>query len=93
MCSQKVNQFTRNAVKVTTSRIDAKGRVSIPISLRAKLGWLEGSSVEISVRGDELILSTDGQSGVMASIGDCGSSGPGSNPGFGLGKNRGDEDD
>ncbi len=33
----------------------------------------------------------DGQSGVMASIGDCGSSGPGSNPGFGLDENRGDE--
>ena len=65
--------------------------MSIPISLRARLGWLEGTRVSLRVNGNELILSRDGQRGVMVSMGVCGTSGPGSNPGSGLGKNRGDE--
>ena len=89
MLSQKVNQFTFNAVKQTISKIDKKGRISIPISLRAKLGWLEGSKVSINLNGDRLILLQDGQNGVKVSIGTCGVSGPGSIPGSGLGKNRG----
>ncbi len=65
--------------------------MSIPISLRAKVGLLEGNRVTVSVRGNELILSPNGQGSVTASIGVCGTPGPSSNLGSGPGKNRGDK--
>ncbi|MHA1675640.1 MAG: AbrB/MazE/SpoVT family DNA-binding domain-containing protein [Candidatus Njordarchaeales archaeon] len=68
--------------------MDSKGRISIPISLRAKLGWLEGSRVKISICEDELVLSSSGQNGVKVSIGVCGTSDSGSIPDSGLDKTR-----
>lgn len=38
------------------SRVDSKGRVSIPVGLRYKLRLIEGSAVSFEVRGNKLIL-------------------------------------
>jgi len=56
----------------TISKVDKKGRISIPIQLRAKLGLLEGRFVKIIFKNGSLILipenfTSDGQSGVKAS--------------------------
>ena len=63
--------------------------MSIPVRLRAKLGLLEGSKVSVSVNGNSLVLSPNGQGSVTASIGVCGTPGPSSNLGSGPSKNRG----
>ena len=65
--------------------------MNIPISLRAKVGLLEGSKVNIRVDGNSLVLSRDGQGSVTASIGVCGTPGPSSNLGSGPEKNKGDK--
>lgn len=63
------------------SRIDSKGRVSIPVGLRYKLKLIEGSGVSFQTKGDRLVLvPVNGQSDVR-SIEVCGTSCPGSNPG------------
>ena len=47
------------------SKVDSKGRISIPIGLRAKLRLTEGTRVDIILKKDRLILlPTNGQSGV-----------------------------
>ena len=72
------------AVPATISKIDSKGRVSIPMPVRARLKLLEGSEVRLSVRdGCIYILPLDGRNSTMASAGDCGSPCPGSSPGSG----------
>lgn len=74
------------------SKIDSKGRISIPIALRLKLKLIEGSSVYCIQKGKKLILiPANGQSGIKASIGDCGSSRLGSIPG--SGPKRGDKNE
>lgn len=45
----------------------------------------------INVSGNSIVICQDGQSGVMVSIGVCGTPEPGSNPGSGPSKNKGDE--
>ena len=63
------------------SRVDSKGRVSIPIGLRYKLGLLEGSEVGFLVKGKSIVLiSVNGHSGVKVSTEACGASGSGSTP-------------
>ena len=63
------------------SRIDSKGRVSIPIGLRYKLRLSEGSEVGFRVKGKSIVLiPVDGSSGVKVSTDDCGSSSSGSSP-------------
>ena len=63
------------------SRVDSKGRVSIPVGLRYKLRLLEGSEVCFKVKGKTIVLiPVDGRSGVKVSIDDCGSSSSGSTP-------------
>ncbi|MBS3051885.1 MAG: MraZ N-terminal domain containing protein [Candidatus Aenigmarchaeota archaeon] len=41
------------------SKIDSKGRISIPISLRAKLNLLEGSIVSLGIQDSDLIIFTN----------------------------------
>lgn len=61
------------------SRIDSKGRVSIPVGLRYKLKLLEGNTVSFELRANKLVLiPVDGQSGVR-SMEVCGASSSGSN--------------
>ena len=67
------------------SKVDSKGRISIPIGFRVKLKLIEGSRVKIVLKKDRLILVPDGQSSVKVSIDsksakDCGSSRAGSSP-------------
>lgn len=38
------------------SKIDSKGRISIPIKFRAKLGWIEGNEVRIVLNKNKLIV-------------------------------------
>ena len=87
-----MNQFIREKPSFI-SKIDSKGRISIPISLRSKLKLLEGSEVVLSVSGSSIsVVPLDGQDGVADCIGACGASGSGSSPGSGpLKKIRGDE--
>ena len=40
------------------SKIDSKGRVSIPVGLRYKLRLVEGSAVSLKVKNGELVLSS-----------------------------------
>ena len=64
------------------SRVDSKGRVSIPVGLRYKLRLIEGSTVSFEIKGNKLILiPVNGQSGVEFSTEVCGASSSGSNPG------------
>ena len=61
------------------SRVDSKGRVSIPIGLRYKLRLLEGSEVSFQVEGKTIVLiPVDGWSSVKASTEVCGASSSGS---------------
>lgn len=82
-----MNAFTEEFS--ANSKIDKKGRISIPIGLRAKLRMLEGTRVEIILRNGKLILLPYGQSGVngitsiKASTQFCGSCRPSSIPGSG----------
>ena len=63
------------------SRVDSKGRVSIPIGLRYKLKLFEGSEVSFQVKGNKLVLfPVNGRSGVKASTEVCGASSSGSTP-------------
>ena len=63
------------------SRVDSKGRVSIPIGLRYKLRLVEGSEVCFQVRGNKLVvIPVNGRSDVKASIDDCESFSSGSTP-------------
>ena len=71
MSSQKVTQFTREKFSAT-SKVDSKGRVSIPIGLRARLELLEGSRVKFLLLKDKLlILPENGQGSVKASTEVC----------------------
>ncbi len=80
MFSQVVNQFTREKFSAI-SKIDSKGRVSIPICLRVKLKLLEGSRVKFLLLKDRLlIIPENGQSSVKASTEVCETSRPGSIP-------------
>lgn len=65
------------------SKVDSKGRISIPIGLRAKLGLVEGSSVRIILEKNRLIItpnSKNGQSSVNDNIRGCEPLVSGSNP-------------
>lgn len=63
------------------SRVDSKGRVSIPVGLRYKLRLIEGSAVSFEVKGSRLILTpVNGQSGVKVVTEVCGASSSGSTP-------------
>lgn len=68
------------------SRVDSKGRVSIPIGLRYKLRLVEGSKVGFQVKDKTIVLiPVDGQIGVKVgtdsvSAKACGASGAGSTP-------------
>lgn len=71
--------------------LDSKGRISIPIGLRAKLGLLEGSKVRIVLNKGRLIITpiqsgTNVQSSVKVSTEDCESSSSSSSPDSGLKK-------
>jgi len=46
------------------SKVDSKGRISIPVRLRAKLGLVEGISVKISCRKNSLVLVPENVTGV-----------------------------
>ena len=67
------------------SKVDSKGRVSVPIGLRAKLGLVEGSNVRIFLDKDRLIVipysyAKNGQSSVKVSTRVCGTLRSGSSP-------------
>jgi len=68
------------------SKVDSKGRVLIPIKIRAKLKILEGSRVRFLLLKDKLILLPEnqdnfyGQSSVRVSTEACGASRAGSSP-------------
>ncbi len=63
------------------SRVDSKGRVSIPVGLRYKLRLIEGSEVGFRIKGKNIVLiPVNGWSDVKVSIDDCGSSSSGSIP-------------
>ncbi len=63
------------------SRVDSKGRVSIPVGLRYKLKLIEGSTVSFEVRSDKLaLIPVNGQSGVESSTEVCGAFSSGSIP-------------
>ena len=71
------------------SRVDSKGRVSIPVGLRYKLKLIEGSAVSFEVKGKKLFLSpVNGQSTVEFSTEVCGTSSSGSIPDSGPKKKR-----
>jgi AbrB family looped-hinge helix DNA binding protein len=72
------------------SKVDKKGRISIPIGLRAKLGLVEGRFVKITFKNNSLILipsevisMTNGRSGVTASTRVCETRRPGATLGSG----------
>ena len=77
------------------SKVDSKGRISIPVGLRWKLRLKEGSLVRISKRKNFLVLFPfserdilkDGQSSVKVGTRVCETLRSGSNPGSGL-KNK-----
>ena len=72
--------FTREKFSAI-SKIDSKGRVSIPIGLRARLRLLEGSSVKFLLKDNRLILILDnGHGSVTVSKEVCEASGSGSTP-------------
>ena len=52
--SIKVNQFT---LVRAISKVDSKGRISIPIGFRWKLKLIEGSAVKIILKKNILIVS------------------------------------
>lgn len=67
------------------SKVDSKGRISIPIGLRAKLGLVEGSNVKIVLEKNRLVVTPDskvrdGQSSVNGNIRGCEPLVSGSNP-------------
>jgi len=45
------------------SRVDKKGRISIPVGLRLKLRLLEGSNVKIVLNKKRLIVTPDSDDG------------------------------
>ena len=63
-----MNEFTKSesvTLSSLISKIDSKGRITIPIRLRAKLRLVEGSNVEISLKKNKLVVSScNGQRGV-----------------------------
>ena len=63
------------------SRVDSKGRVSIPAGLRYKLRLIEGSAVSFEVKSKKIVLiPVNGQGGVEFSTEVCGASSSGSIP-------------
>ena len=67
-------------------KVDSGGRISIPSEGRKNFGLDEGMEIEMvfSTRKNFVVLDFDnGQDGVIGSIADCGSAGPGSSPGLG----------
>ena len=63
------------------SRVDSKGRVSIPIGLRYKLRLIEGSEVGFRIKGKTIVLiPVDGWSGIKVSTEVCEASSSGSTP-------------
>ena len=38
------------------SRVDSKGRISIPVGLRYRLRLIEGSEVRFRIKGNKLVL-------------------------------------
>ena len=57
MFSQLENRrFSNSSSNYILSIIDKKGRILIPIRLRAKLRFLEGMSVRLFVDGDKLVV-------------------------------------
>ena len=82
------------------SKVDSKGRITIPIGFRAKLRLLEGSDVRIVLKNKKLIIfpyngqsCVNGISSKKASTQLCGSCRPGSIPGSGpmIDGKRGEE--
>ena len=71
-------------------RIDSKGRISIPADVRRSLGLEFGSEVELVLDLEKGMFFVNGQVGVIGSMRDCGSFGPGSNPGPGPEKEMGE---
>lgn len=66
------------------SKVDSKGRVSIPIKLRAKLKIIEGCRVKILAKKGRLILIPEKwPEWCKGSTGVCGTPGAGSNPASG----------
>jgi AbrB family looped-hinge helix DNA binding protein len=60
-----VSHFTRIREKPSfnsgyISRVDSKGRITIPIGLRARLRLLEGSSVRIIRKGRAIVVLPQG---------------------------------
>ena len=85
MFPQKVIYFT---LFTAISKVDKKGRISIPIRLRAKIGLVEGRFVKITFKNNSLILIPEnGRSGVTVSTRVCGTRRPGAILGSGL-KNK-----
>ncbi|MBI4176792.1 MAG: MraZ N-terminal domain containing protein [Candidatus Aenigmarchaeota archaeon] len=61
MFSQLENRRFSNSSSACISRIDRKGRIFIPIRLRAKLRLLEGTDIVIAASDGCLIVFPNGQ--------------------------------
>ncbi len=71
-------------LKISTARLDSKGRICVPNFVRKALGLGSGDLVEIvfDIREDCFIV----RNGVSGSMEDCGASGLGSSPNSGPGE-------
>jgi bifunctional DNA-binding transcriptional regulator/antitoxin component of YhaV-PrlF toxin-antitoxin module len=76
---------SKSATFARRARLDSKGRLSLPVDVRRNFGLDEGSEVLMIFSLDKnlvlLVIGEDGQDGVKEGMEDCGSSGPGANPG------------
>lgn len=73
----------------SSTKLDSKGRITIPMRIRAKLNLLEGSKLKLLVEENKILLVPIGQGSVKVSTGACEAPSLSSIPGSGL---RGDED-
>ncbi|MBI4168043.1 MAG: AbrB/MazE/SpoVT family DNA-binding domain-containing protein [Candidatus Aenigmarchaeota archaeon] len=56
-----VNHFTRlTSSTYTLSSVDKKGRIFIPVKLRFKLRFLEGTKVKLTANGNKLVVEKGG---------------------------------
>jgi len=64
MFSQLENRrFSNSSSNYILSTIDKKGRIFIPIKLRFKLRFLEGTNVKLTASGNKLVVQKDDKNG------------------------------
>jgi len=55
-------------LRTTISKVDSKGRITIPIGLRAKLKLLEGSEVRMILNKNKLIVTPNSNKKVCETL-------------------------